>query len=326
MSFIYTPAQSSTNLVKYAQHLKDTPGVPFGVPSLDKKVIPARPGDVTAFVARPGHGKSSLMSYLATATAKRIMAEGHPTLDQSQPGQAVLYVTWEQLIETQEGYIQSSKEYNSSDIHWGRADMEAVKRASVKRANLPLWVAGESYYSDKRYEPMYIDTLFDNIIEAKEKYNVQFELICFDYLQEIPVRTKGKEARHREVAEAIHGTKELAKAIKCPVHIGVQAKDAVDKTATKIPNMGDTYFTSELDHVIDKGFGLLKASRVYDRGETIGFKIGGVEYDIEVTDNLFIMNLFKQRHEAANIRFPLLFDMENMTLGDLELRKTPLDY
>ena len=100
----------------------------FGVPAIDARVIPMHPGDMTVFCARPGHGKSSMLAYLARAEGKRIQERG--TADT----ECVVYITWEQVTEEIDSVLQGTREYSISDGVWGRADMDAVKRnAGVAR-------------------------------------------------------------------------------------------------------------------------------------------------------------------------------------------------
>ena len=62
---VHSPAELAAEHVAWAKHLKDAPGIPFGIPAVDAKVIPFHPGDMVVFVARPGHGKTSFLAYLA---------------------------------------------------------------------------------------------------------------------------------------------------------------------------------------------------------------------------------------------------------------------
>src|SRR5512147_2513298 len=70
---VHTPADLAVQFVEYTKQRKHYNGVTWGVPSMDKVIIPMHPGDVTGVIARPGHGKSTLCAYLARYTGKRIM-------------------------------------------------------------------------------------------------------------------------------------------------------------------------------------------------------------------------------------------------------------
>lgn len=317
MSYIKTPAESGTSFLRYAEHLREHPGVLFGTPRLQKYVIPAKPGEVVAFVGRPGHGKSSIMSYFARQEALSIIRSGKAALSLKHTGETVLYATYEQSIESQEASSQAGLgSFSISDVHWGKVQEKDLIKANQERVKLPLWLAGQSFYEPGK-PPMYIDSLYDDIQNICRDFNIKFNLICLDYLQRIPVR-KGSE-RHLQVAEAILGAKELAMSVGCPVFIGVQAKESVDKQQDKMPGMGDTYYTSELDHTVDKGFGLMKPSKYFEFGDDLGFRWNDQVHSLLVTDKLFIMDMWKQRSESGNRRFPLYFDMAKLQLEDIDL-------
>ena len=135
---VHTPAELAKEHVIWAETLAGVPGVPFGIPAVDKHVIPFHPGDMVVIVARPGHGKTSMLAYLARAEAKRIQQRGTAETEN------VVYVTWEQVTEEINAVLDVSDQYSASDIAWGRVDMDAVKRHALKRAGLPISIIGDS--------------------------------------------------------------------------------------------------------------------------------------------------------------------------------------
>lgn len=316
-NFIYSPAESTSRFVEYVKYLYETPGMQFGVKSIDKHVLPMRPGEVIGITGRPGHGKSSLQSYLAIQAGRQIIRR-------QAKDEIVLFVTWEQTIEAQEAFFQAGLamnrgndyEYSISDLAWGRADKKKViKKAIQNRVWNPIWVAGRSIKdANKKIPPMFIDALFENIGSLKEDHNVRPILICFDYLQRIPVSTKNREQRNLQVAEAILNTSELAKSVGCPIILGVQAKAEVDKRPAKerVPTMGDTYYSAELSHVVDKHFGIMKPIKYWDEG--VQFDYNG--HPIDIDDHTLIIQLDKQRFEQGKRRFAVRFDMAKMEIMD----------
>lgn len=304
MAFIKTPAESNAAFIKYAETIRETPGIDYGC-VLDKKVIPLRPGDVLAIVARPGHGKSAFMAYMSRRAAYQIVKQG------KEDQEVVLYFSWEQPVEQMEANFQAGSDYSVSDIGWGRADIETVISKSLNRVNLPIWVGGKSLSdANKRQSPMTIDAIYQEIRELKNDYGVVPKLICLDYLQIIPV--PGKNDRHTEVTEATYQAKELAMDVGCPIIFGVQAKAAVDSTASKIPGLGDAYYSSAVEHVADKQFGLLKPIKVHEAGRKI--QVSGHDYTVD--DNLLLIKMSKQRMEQGAWTFVVNFDMSRMVMSD----------
>ena len=73
--FVQSPGDLAQSYVRWAEQLQTNPGITYGC-VLDKHLIPLHPGDLMAVVARPGHGKSSWMAYMAKKTAKDIVKRG----------------------------------------------------------------------------------------------------------------------------------------------------------------------------------------------------------------------------------------------------------
>ncbi|MHC4196169.1 MAG: hypothetical protein ACYSQZ_09605, partial [Planctomycetota bacterium] len=124
-NFIRTPAQSTSSFLQYAEQLRTKQSLTFGC-VMDNHVIPPHPGDVISIVARPGHGKTAFMSYMARRAAKTILTEGKYSLSEDNTSEVVLYVSWEQTCEEIEANMQAGEDYSVSDIAWGRADMDVV--------------------------------------------------------------------------------------------------------------------------------------------------------------------------------------------------------
>lgn len=319
-NFIVPPDLLAKRVVQYAEYLKNTPGVQFGITQVDKSMIPAKPGELIAFIARPGHGKSSMMSAIAINHAKHIASLKQGTTGIDKAGRAVLYVSWEQLVETQAlgnmAVIPGEQKLNITDIHWGRANLDELKRRATKLPHLPLWIAGTSHAElGKPRDRMYIDALFENIVETYHKYDIKFDLVCLDYLQLIPVQ-RGR-SRSEEVSEAVKSAKYLAQELGAPVLIGVQAKKEVDGRDDKIPTMGDAYYTSELDHDADKGFGIMRPAKYQAVGSVYELPSKNGPQRIPVTNQFTLMRMWKQRGDVGNCNFAFNFDIPTMTLTDL---------
>lgn len=313
-SLVHTPADLAVEFVEYAQRLKDTHGVTWGVPSMDKVIIPMHPGDVIGVIARPGHGKSTLSAYLARHTAKRIAESG-------RKDRAVVYVTFEQSVEEIEAMFQVDEITGLSvtDIAWGRADIEDLKRRSVKRLSLPVAVIGKSQSRRKRTARMTIDNVYNALRCFEDDHGVKPELIVLDYIQIIPV--DGARDRVTQVGEAINASKELAIDCGCPIIIPTQAKVDVDKYDLKIPGAGDTQWASAIGQVCDKEIGMWRPALTEPEGSTLDVGDGK---EIRVTQNLMIARLIKQRMAPAGFTFVLNFAPEYVRLSDMELNNVQL--
>jgi len=321
--YLFTPAETASRFVEYAQWMIDDPGLDWGVSELDKRAIPLRPGEIEAYIGRPGHGKTSVLAYRAARAAKQIIQRG------TQENEVVVFISYEQPVEQIEASIQAQMGggFSVSDVGWGRVDMEAVRRQSIKRPQLPVWFMGKSLLDrGKRVPPMYIDTVYKELLNMERDYGKIPVLICFDYLQIMPIRDK--KDRAGEVAEACYQLEDLAVTLACPACVGAQAKTGVESSASKIPTLADAYYTAVLDHIASKSYGLFKPCRAVLPEMRAEIEVGGIEYSTQTDwyQHLFFLKMNKQRFEHGSYLFPCHFDMSTLDFRGIDMNRTQLDY
>lgn len=309
---VFTPSEISTAYVEYAEKIREHAenGLTWGVPSMDKAIIPLRPGDVVGIIARPGHGKSTLAAYLAKRTAARIAQEnGHKK-------QCVIFCTFEQTVEECEAFFQCGTQYNVSDFAWGKVPMDIIKRNAVSRIDLPVWLMGKSLIRRREAPRMTPDVIYRAIDSIESDYGVKPALVVLDYIQIVPVA----HARERiqQVSEAILKSKELAGDIGAPIAVCVQARREVDTYKSKIPTAADCQWASAIEQASDKLLGIWRPCLTEQKvmGEMV--KVNGQE--VQLTQNLFVAKLLKQRWYSAGHVFLLHFDPAAVKLADLEMR------
>ncbi len=298
--YLHNPAQSTTRYVQWVEARHNAPVINYGC-KLDDHVIPLYPGDLAGIVARPGHGKSSLMAYFAKRTAKAITTRGE------WEDRCVIYVSWESPVEEMEAHFQSGETYTSTDLAWNRVPLKVVKSQSLKRAGLPVWIIGYSVMdADRKKPPLTIDIVMDAIRAIKYEHGRNVTLACFDYLQIIPV--KGNAKRVEQVNEATISVKHLAMELGIPVLAGVQAKRGGDD----MPGMSDCQWGSVIEQTVDKLFALYRPIKKLDEGDFV--PVDGKE--IMVDDHLLIIKLLKQRLEKGWGIWPLHFEPDKLILKD----------
>jgi len=309
---IHTPAELATEYVAWAERIKADPGIQFGVQTIDKYVIPMRPGELVSIIARPGHGKTSLLAYFAREQAKRIMAA-----DNSER-EAVVYVTWEQSAEELEAFFQADGKHSIADIAWGRADLETVKRQALKRAGVPIWIIGHGIGRAGIKTPrMTPDAVLSAIETMEMDFHIKPVLMLFDYMQLIPV--PNIRDRVQRVTEVPIRVKELALRIGCPALVGVQASRDVDKRQEKIPGMADAQWASSIEQTSDKVFGLWRPVITEEAGGTLS--ITGTPGMHTINDQLLIIRMLKQRGERGRRTWAMYFHPAYLKLAELELSK-----
>lgn len=306
--FVHTPEDLAQSYVRYAKRIQAEPGIRYGC-VLDSAVRPLRPGDVMAVVARPGHGKSSWMAYLARQTAEKIAADEKA---------AVVYATWEQTVEEIEAFFQSGREYSSTDMAWGRVPVEKIERGAVKRPRLPVWMFGESKRHEGVQRPrMTIDYVYEAIETMEEEYGVRPVLLCMDYVQLMPTHKNRK--KQEQVEEAINDAKQLGMRTGLPIVIGVQARRDVDAYKNPIPTMADAQWASAIEQVADIQLGLWRPIRTHDPAEDPLIKVGG--HTFENHEDLFVIRLLKQRFDAGYGTFAVRFRPQTLEVWDYDVKQ-----
>lgn len=308
--FLHSPADAAQSYVQWAQKLKDEPGITYGC-VLDKFLIPLHPGDLMAVVARPGHGKSSWMAYMARKTALDIVKRG-------AEDEVVIYASWEQPIEEIEAFFESGDSYSSTDMAWGRVPMDVIKRKSVKRGGLPIWYIGKSLrHAHVKKPQMYIDMVYEAIEAMRYEYGLKPALICLDYIQKIPVQ-KGYK-RFEQVTEAVFATKNLLMDIGAPGIAGVQARRDVDSYGDPIPTMSDAQHSSAIEQEADKQIGVWRPIKTHDPEKHPSIEVG--EHSFKNDEGLFVIRLLKQRFERGYGTFAVNFRPETLTVVDYDVNR-----
>lgn len=305
---VHTPAEMMRELVQWAEEIGDHPGIQFGIPAIDKKVIPMRPGNLVCLIARPGHAKTSLLVYLARQEAKRILERN------AGDREAIIYTTWEQTSEELTAMLMADPDISFSDISWGRADLDAIKRKAVKGAGSPVWIIGHGISRSGLEIPRMTPELVLQAIETMHAdFGIRPTLMLFDYLQLIPTRT-AKE-RVQQVSEMPIRLKELAMRVGAPAVAAVQAGRDVDSRTVPIPTMTDAQWASAIEQTADKLFGLWRPIKTMMKGEFIDLG----EQTFTVQEELLIIRMLKQRGEQGQHTWGMYFDPALLRLAELAL-------
>jgi replicative DNA helicase len=307
-NLVHTPAELGAEYLAWAEKIQRDPGIKFGVAAIDKVVIPMRAGELISVIARPGHGKTSLLAYFTRIEAQRIRARG------MEKEEAAVYVTWEQSAEELEAFFQADGKHSVSDIAWGRVDLDVIKHSAVKRASVPIWVIGHGIgRAGQRMPRMTPEIVLDAIGSMEADFGVRPTLMLFDYMQLVPI--PGMNDRVQRVTEVPIRVKELALRIGCPAVVGVQARREVDDRNVKIPEMRDAQWASSIEQTSDKVFGLWRPCQTEVGGGLVQIE-GAGEY--VVNERLLIVRMLKQRGDKGRHTWGMYFAPEYLKLAEME--------
>jgi replicative DNA helicase len=294
--------------VQWAEKLKSDPAIDFGC-ILDKHIIPLHPGDLMAIVARPGHGKSSFMAYMAKRAAADIVKRG------AWEEEAVVYVSWEQPVEELEAFFQSGGAYTSSDMAWGRVPMDVIKKQAVKRINMPIWFIGHSIRHSNIPKPAMTAEVVYSVIESMySEFGRKPKLVLLDYLQ--IMKTSAGGDRMSQVTQATYDAKELGMRAGVPILAGVQASRGVDAYKNPIPTMSDAQWSSAIEQTADKQISVWRPAKTHSPDEYLTIPVDGVEYKND--EELFVVKLLKQRFEKGYGAWAVRFKPQTLELYDYQ--------
>lgn len=302
---IYTPPQVGNLVLDTIAERKAKPGagVRLGIPLIDKQMLPLRPGELITVTGRPSNYKSGLMTYWARNVARTIQQ------DESSDKKIVVYITWEMAIEEIGLYdLAASTGLSAAELAQGRCsdiDFESLRTAAMKRAMSPIWLIGHSIERRKKRPRLTLSNVARALLWIEEEMGFKPEIVFLDYLQQMePERTdsKGEVTRRMDIFENVHRCKDMALALACPVVLGVQASRSVDERPWKLPGMGDQMESSNIEHTADKMISVWYPCRTEKLGSTLP------DENVQVTENLLIIGLVKQRLGPAGGYFKMYVD------------------
>lgn len=312
----FAPADLGALYVEYGDYLQKTPGITWGVSSIDSKIIPIRPGQLCFIVARPGHGKSTTAAYLAKKTALEIKAAGE------QNKKCVVYISLDQPVEEIYAMLQSDETVKLNDYAWGRVSHETLARKAIDAVDVPLWAIGRSVMQ-RRAPRLTFQNIYAGLERMEAEYKIRPALVIIDYIQIIPIESK--QTRTDQVSEAVIRARELAAQLAVPMLILAQATRGVDSYENKIPRLSDCQHSSAIEQDADKVFGVWRPI-LTEESETLSVRtvdrLGNAKMqEVDITENLFVIGNTKQRMEKSGARFFCYLDPALVKLSDLELER-----
>jgi len=202
---------------------------------------------------------------------------------------------------------------NLNDDEW-----QAVQGAAMKRSGLPLWLLGHSLARRRKRVRMSIWTIEKALCWVEDNMQFRARMIFLDYLNLMESdRRTGSAPEHRvDVSEVVRCAKDMALTMGCPVVLVAQAHRRVDDRAWKLPQMRDSMETAAIEQYSDKMLSVWMP-KVTNRGQTIETPDGR---QLEVTDNLLLLGLIKQKQGASGGYYTLYVDPARNEIRPMETR------
>ena len=294
--FLHRPDDQAGEFLQWAEDIQASPGIPFGVPDIDAKVLPLRKGTQTILLGRPGMLKTSCLLALALAESRRIVQRG------AWESECVVFASYEQSVEELSAMLQADIPLDA--LVRGTADLQQVRATAIKMIRRSLWFIGHGLTRVNRKAPRLTpEHLYNTVQVIQDEYHRKINLLCFDYLQLIPV--ENARDRVQQVTEVPIRIKELSMRIGCPVLLAAQARREVDTYKTPIPTLADCQYSSSIEQTADLILGLWRPfNTMGPNAEPIS--INNLLYP--VTDKLLVMRMLKQRFAPGRYTWAVYFD------------------
>ena len=285
-------------------------GVRIGIDCLDEYFMPARPGQLITVIGMTSHYKTGFMSFWARQAAEVIKQD-------EALKQAVVYVTWESAVEELLALdLAATLKMSATDIFQGKItdeQMDNLRAAAFKRGTLPVWIIGHSIKEGRKRPRLTLTVVGEALNYMHEHWGISPRIIFLDYLQQID--TEAGEDRRMQVFNNVKRCKDMSLAMRCPVVVGTQAKRDAYKRPFGIPRVDDSLETSNMEHTTDGMIGVWMPKNNFATGVLLN--VPGLP-QLEVTDNLLIAKVLKQRMGPSGRAWPLYVDPTKNFIGGMQ--------
>lgn len=313
-SITYSPPEVAKLAIETLRDLQDNKdiGIKTLIPTLDAAMLPLRPAEMMVVMGYTSNYKSGFMNWMLKSA-----------IAQSKENELCIKVTWEDSVEEDTvKWLASDANISVSSLIAGtNTNWEKVMHSYQNRINTPLWIVGHSNResaNESKARPRMTMTDVQTAIEyirheaTDHKYNIK--LIALDYLQRIRPDAGDGGNKREQMMEAVNKAKDLAISFGCAVMLGVQASRAVLDREFKLPRLDDGLETSNIEQSSDKVISLWYPIKT----EPVGARIAAV--DCDVSQNLLVCGLLKQKMGPAPVLLPLYVEPERNRIYSLEKR------
>ncbi len=294
--YMFPPARAIKSTLDEIEELQNNKNpLTYGIQPIDDIVQPPRAGDLITVMARPGHGKTSWLVYLA----KRF---GYLCKETKE---VVVYATWEIMVE--QFVVLANIPNGYSKIL--TTPLQNIKAALAYYMSSNIIVFGQSARDPDTLYPPSLHELHESLTML-ENDGFTIRAVLVDYLQSIPKRGEVVAGNPSDmtgmVTKATQDCKALAVMHKVPVIAAAQARRDVDNySGLKMPTMGDGQWSSDLEQTSGQVFGCTMPGKYYTDGTMLEYEPSGAGYKVD--NNLFVIRLLKQRFGVCEPRLHTWF-------------------
>ena len=207
-------------------------GIPTGLVDLDRSLCGLRGGDLVILAARPGMGKTSLVTGLLMHALSRDNAKHGVFCSLEMRRDAIV----ERMICERAGVsLHALRKFGATTEQRG-----LIQHAQAEISLLPLTI-----FDTPAQSPMSIRSMAQRTLAKKHDLG----LIAVDYLQ--LMRIKGAKDRYQEVSEVSMSLKQIAREFNIPVIALSQLSRAVEQRPDKTPVLSDLRESGSIEQDAD---------------------------------------------------------------------------
>jgi hypothetical protein len=253
-----------------------------GEPDLKEYFARLLPFEICAVQGQTSNGKSTFFDWWEDCIARQLKAENR--------NEVVVHVSVEDTIEAMSFY-QYSKilDIKTASLARGQVEQDKLQWAMTVIDGMPIYRIGDSAQRDEDAPELYLSNIYRCIRELiKGEVTgdpIKPAIVFVDYLQALPIDPEIKQANHDaqrrlQVRSDVYRLRQMATHLKCPVVVGVQAKQKLDgaNPPLMIPGIYDGEETASIAQRFDRIISLWMPKMTYPVGRELeGF--GNVRED-----------------------------------------------
>lgn len=227
---------------------KGVTGISTGLPSLDRKILRLRAGNLLVMGGRPGIGKTALGRSIAVNVAAGMGFDGAGAVrDDADGGHAVAYFSLEEeSVEYGAAVLAQIAGVSIGRVLDGEMSNDEARRVVTAQARLretPLYIFRKPHQSMRG--------IASKARQLKRKLKGRrLGLVVVDYLQ-LMADPSGVREKRLAVGQNAYGLKELAKELGCAVLALSQLARGVEDREDKRPVMRDLRESGEIEDAAD---------------------------------------------------------------------------
>jgi hypothetical protein len=299
-SVVYTPPEVANYGLEAIRNVKGqtTRAAKLNISELRDYFAPVLPGQVVAIVAQTSNYKSGFIHFWERMLADQLIEEG-------REDEAIIHISVEECVEEQ-AFLYFARETGEDVGKLARGEVQdwtRLEMAATKIGTIPIYRIGDSLARAEDLPSLYMSNIYRSLkclIEGEVTgVPITPAAIFLDYLQALPFdpdvqRTNPIDQRRLQVREDYFRLRMAAQHFRCPVIVGVQAKQHLDGAPgvnMRIPGLYDGEESSSIAQRADRIISLWMPKMTHVIGTTISHK----NITFRVDENLIFIKVLKQR-------------------------------